>query len=213
VLGGSCITDHFQREKASALKLDIARGIWSEIAPLPGARKNFATCAIENDINVFGGTHSMRQASVLKYNTVTNVWSTLAPMPACSAFHCAIALDGLVYLMGAGTTSSEYFRFDPASGVWTTIASPGCARSHGAVSFQLGGCLYVAGGVGHGAGARVERYDAVADTWTPVLDMLEGRTCFSAAIIGFRGSFEGEQDLFDALIDKAVNGGSSAASF
>jgi hypothetical protein len=49
----------------------------------------------------------------------------------------------------------------------------------------------------------VLRYDAVADTWTPVLDMLQGRIYFCAVSIGVSGPVKKEQNLFDALIDKA----------
>jgi hypothetical protein len=49
----------------------------------------------------------------------------------------------------------------------------------------LGGAYvlqYVTGGLGHGE--QVLRYDAVADDWTPVLNMLESRAFFCAVTIG-----------------------------
>jgi hypothetical protein len=197
VLGGRRMIEGFMTGTASALKFDSTYGTWSEIAPLPEARDNFAACAIENNIYVFGGFYENEpRASVFKYDTVTNTWSTLAPMPDCSVHHCAIVLDGLVFLLGAGRTCSELYRFEPASGVWNTLASPGSAED--AACFVAGGCLYVAGGFDHGA--RVLRYDAVADTWTPELDMLQGRECCCAVTVGASGPVEEKQNLFDALL-------------
>jgi hypothetical protein len=204
VLGGCCRIGAFFVDTASALTFNSTHGIWSEIAPLPEARDNFAACAIDNDIYVFGGLYQdMPQASVFKYDTVTNIWSTLAPMPECSAYHSAILLNGLVYLVGAGTSGSELHQFDPASGVWTTLASPGYSEE--AASFIVGGCLCVAGGNDHGE--LVLRYDGMTDTWTPVVDMLKFRKCFGAVTIGVSGPVEEEQNLFDALIDKAASDG------
>jgi hypothetical protein len=53
VLGGYRSIGGLRRDTASALKFDSTHGIWSEIAPLPEDRYNFAACAIGNDINVF----------------------------------------------------------------------------------------------------------------------------------------------------------------
>jgi N-acetylneuraminic acid mutarotase len=200
VLGGRRSIGGRHGETASALKFDSMHGTWSEITPLPEARHNFAACAIENDIYVFGGYfHNASNASVFKYDTRANIWSTLAPMPERSACHSAIVLDGLVYLVSAGSACNKLYRFDPASNVWTTLASLG--RLDDAASFILGGCLYAAGGINNRT--NVKRYDAVADTWTPVLDMLQGRVCFGAVTIGCTGPFEEEQNLFDALLKKA----------
>jgi hypothetical protein len=206
VLGGRRSINGRQGDTASALKFDSMHGIWSEIAPLPRARENFAACAIEHDIYVFGGYYqNWPQATVFKYDTLTNIWSTLAPMPERSACHSAIVLGRTVYLVGAGIGNDKLYEFDPALGVWTTLATPG--RTVYAASFLLGGRLYVAGSLRHGT--RVLRYDAVIDTWTPVSDMLEGRAFFCAVTIGVSGPVE-EQNFFDALIDKAASEGPQA---
>jgi N-acetylneuraminic acid mutarotase len=204
VLGGCCKIDGVTRDTASALKFDSAHGTWSEIAPLPAAIYNFTACAIDNDIYVFGGLLGhVDQASVFRYDTITNMWSTLAPMSEPSAYHSAIALDGLISLVGVGTMCRKLYQFDPASNVWTTLASPG--HSEEPANFLLGGRLYVAGGLRHGA--RTLRYEVMTDTWTPVSDMLEGRQCSGAVTIGVSDPVEEEQNLFNALIDKATSEG------
>jgi hypothetical protein len=104
--------------------------------------------------------------------------------------------------------SRNFRRFEPVTGVWTTLASTLHYRFF-AASFVLGGCLYATGVQGEGFGdvARtVERYDAATDTWTEVAYMLEGRHSFCAVTIGPTDLVE-EQDLFDSLIAKTIREG------
>jgi hypothetical protein len=108
-------------------------------------------------------------------------------------------VDGLVYIVGAGDFGTEVLRFDPVSGLTSTLASTSSVRQHGA-SFVLGGCLHVAGG--QGLKSSMERYDVASNTWTAVADMLEGRANFGAVTTRSAGPAE-EQDLFDSLIVKA----------
>jgi hypothetical protein len=111
-------------------------------------------------------------------------------------------LDGLVYVVGAGEANDEAVRFDPASGVWSTLTATLLARFQGS-SFVLDGCLYVAGGTLMDSKVSVEHYDVATNTWTAVADMLESRSAFGAVTIGFVGPVE-EQDLFNTLIAKAA---------
>jgi kelch-like protein 24/35 len=111
ILGGAA--------SASVLKFDSARGVWSQVVPMPAARCALAACAVGSGIYTFGGRDADQedQTSVFKYNTVANTWSALAPMPVESSYHSASVLDGLIYIVGAGELSEDVLRFDPASGV------------------------------------------------------------------------------------------------
>jgi hypothetical protein len=71
--------------------------------------------------------------------------------------------------------------FRISSGAWSTLTSTLNGRQYNP-SFGLSGCLYAAGG--HGSESSVTRYDAAADTWTAVSNMLEGRAHFGAVTIG-----------------------------
>jgi hypothetical protein len=193
VLGGS---------EGSTLKFDSTQGTWSEVAPMPERRHGCAACAVGIDIYVFGGQEDREeQASVFKYDTMADEWSTLAPMPCTCALHSASVLDGMVYIMGVGYMSSEVLRFDPTSGVWSTLTHT--LNVHVAsTSFVLGGCLYVAGGCDS---SGVERYDVATNTWNAVANMLEERYACAAVTIASTGPAK-EQDLFDSLIAKASSG-------
>jgi hypothetical protein len=95
-------------------------------------------------------------------------------------------------------------RYDPASGVWSTLASTSKSRNDRS-SFVLDGCLYSAGGA-NAAGFCGELYDVVSDTWAAVSNMLEERTAgFGAVTIEPAApAAAGEQDFFDSLIAKAT---------
>jgi hypothetical protein len=90
--------------------------------------------------------------------------------------------------------------FDTASGVWSTLGATS-SNKHFNASFVLGGYIYMAGGVG--SPSSVERYDVATDTWTAVVEKLEGRVTFGAVTIGSADSVE-DEDLFDSLIAKAA---------
>jgi hypothetical protein len=121
-------------------------------------------------------------------------------MPNAEYGHSATELGGMIYIVAAGGDSCGLLRYDPASGVWSTLASLIHGGWHG-VSFSLGGCLYAAGG--EDSKANVQRYDVTTNAWTEVADMLLGRSHFGAVTIGSAGAAE-EQDLFDSLIVKAA---------
>jgi hypothetical protein len=157
---------------------------------------------------VFGGYSDELQAdqdTVLKYDTETNEWSTRAPMPDVYSGHgdnefIACVIDGLVYFVGAGVSGCDVLRFDPVSGVWSTLAPMLNNRWAGGRLYATGGCLYVAGG----QQSSTERYDAASDTWCFVANMLEGRRAFKAVTIESSAGPAKEQDLFDSLIAKAA---------
>jgi hypothetical protein len=184
---------------------DIAQGTRREVAPIPRARSDFASCVVGSAIYLFGGSDEdeERQDSVFKYDTVANEWSILAPMPNLSLDSMSLNASNvgdLIYIVGAGRDYNQVLRFDPASGVWSIIA-PTLSKRLFCSSFALLGSLYVAGGTS-GPGSSVERYDAATDTWAAVTHMLEGRYGFQTVTVTSANLSE-EQDFFDALIAKS----------
>jgi hypothetical protein len=67
----------------------------------------------------------------------------------------------------------------------------------------LGGCLYVAGGLGN-LSSTVERYDVATDRWKTVANMLEGRFDSCGAFTIGSADPAKDQDLFDSLIAKSA---------
>jgi hypothetical protein len=197
VLGGY---DEAMAETARVLRYDSAQDAWREVASMPAARIELAACAVGSDIFAFGGEgERVAQSSVFKYDTVADIWSTLAPMPVAGYGLCASVLDGLVYIVGTGASRCEVLRFDPLTFVWSTVARTSRARQ-GGTSFVIGGFLYAAGGI---AQSSVERYDVANNTWSALVNRLEGRLFARAVTIGSVGPAE-DQDLFDSLIAKVL---------
>jgi hypothetical protein len=208
VLGGS--VGENLNTTASVLKFDCIQGTWSEVAPMPEERSHCAACAVGTDIYVFGGDDDAGegQASVFKYDTQANAWSVLAPMPTTENGHSVSVIDGIIFIVGvyfeeAGDMRRSFLRFEPVTGVWSTLADTLFVRCH-AACFVLGGCLYAAGGIS--SPSTVERYDAATDTWTAVASMLEGRFHFGAVAMRLTVNME-DQNLFDSLIAKAIREG------
>jgi hypothetical protein len=187
VLGGMDLVD--RSTLASVFKFDSTHDAWSVVKPMPEARRNHAACAIGSDIYVFGGRSTVEsQTSVFKFATETNIWSTLEPMPLPCSYHSVSVLDDdQVYIVGAGIDGKCVLRYDTAK--------------QNRATFVLDGFLHVVGGGRNRS--SVERYDVVADTWTAVASMLEGRICLCAVTIRSVDSAE-EQDLFDSLIVRAA---------
>jgi hypothetical protein len=207
VLGGEVGGDEDDVISASAsvLKLKISESTWTKVAPMPEARSLFAACVVGSDIYVFGGMDEENcvRASVFKYDTKANAWDVLPPMPTARYGHSASAINGQIYIIGAGDDHRQLLRLEPATGIWSTLASTMHSRAN-AASFVLGGCLYAAGGVSRQS--TMERYDAANNMWTAVVSMLEYRNYYGAVTVGPIGNAE-EQDLFDSLITKAIREG------
>jgi hypothetical protein len=203
VLGG-VVGDNYDIS-ASVLKLDVAKGTWSEVASMPEARMVCVACVVGTDIYMFGGEDEEEdwQATVFKYDTEGNAWEEIAPMPATEIGHSVSVIDGLIYIIGAGDESRDVLRFEPATGVWSTLASTIHGRWR-AASYVLDGCLYAAGGTA--SPSHEERYDAKTNTWTEVAGLLESGHSCGAVTIGRTEDTE-EQDIFDSLIAKAVREG------
>jgi hypothetical protein len=203
VLGGSLTSDG-KFTTGSIFEFDSMQGTWSQVEPMPEPRKLHAACAIGSDIYVFGGRFNVsgNKRSVFRFDTETNTWSTLEPMPLPCSVHRVNVLDGhLVYIVGTGEDGKGVLLFDTDSGVWSTLGATSSSKL-GSVTFVVSGCLYVAGGEGNKP-SSVERYDVATDTWTAMVDMLDGRADFCAVTIASVDPAE-EEVLFDSLIAKAT---------
>lgn len=106
-----------------------------------------------------------------------NPWSPMAPFAAGTLEGESLVKlhDGSVLAIGgSGSTSVE--RFDTASGMWTAVAPMNAVHDNGIAVTLADGTVLVAGGSGGGTPtASTERYDPVADSWTPAASMAEAR--------------------------------------
>jgi N-acetylneuraminic acid mutarotase len=104
---------------------DPATDSWSTGQSAPAPFSTAATCAIGDEIYMFGGADANRQRIALTqvYNASTNSWSTKASLPtARSNATCARVGDQLYVIGGwSGALVDSVDRYDPATDSWTSV--------------------------------------------------------------------------------------------
>jgi type VII secretion-associated serine protease mycosin len=104
------------------------------------------------------------------YDPTTDSWTTLAPMPSARMNMQAAAVDGVVYVPGGYSLSSDanlavHEAYDIASNTWTTRA-PLPQPLSGANTATLGGKVFLFGGRStSGFEATAYQYDPTTDAW------------------------------------------------
>lgn len=137
---------------------DVTTKSLSRAPPMPSLKGGGgASVAWLGQVFVIGTDESHR------YDPAAGVWQSLPPLGLAREGH-AVAPDGgvLRVLGGLGTArchkrtvlaSTETLRHTGDSGGWKWQSGPRMPAARGWASFGvLGGCLYVAGGYGHGSG-------------------------------------------------------------
>lgn len=113
-----------------------------------------------------------------KYDPVNDSWSPVGNMPGGDrSFAYGVAVGGFGYagfganISGNATYLNDWYRFDPVSETWTTLATfPGTPRTHPAM-VATSTKIYV--GLGGSAGGDLDdwwEYDIATDTWTQRTD-------------------------------------------
>ena len=178
---------------------------------MPVALDEMSASALGKHIYVFGGKvgGSEATADTYRYDTEADEWATLEPMPEPRRGHASVVLGGLIYILGnSDDESCSVLRYDPASGSWSRLP-PVPSNRYDFTAFVLRGHLYAAGGELFGVNGNrvtttslVERYDAEADSWSPVADLRTARAMASVAVVGDAGD-GGEMDLFESTIARS----------
>lgn len=115
-------------------------------------------------------------------------WRFATPLPAGRYGHCACAVDGKIYVMGASQGAEppvdDVFQYDPATGQSEPRAKMPIVRAFTACSV-VDGIIYVLGGYMDylGAGDAVDAYDPAQDTWTSKSALPLGRAGHTSATV------------------------------
>ncbi|MBI5209460.1 MAG: hypothetical protein HY927_05735 [Elusimicrobia bacterium] len=193
VMGGNVAGD-----VATVEAYDSAMNSWSTLASLPGGRYAGEAAVIDGKIYYAGGwttVSGLPQSDLFVYDPATNVWNTLAGLPSrppngSNRSACGVggAINGKFYVTtgcdGFGGYRKIFDVYDPATNVWTTLASSN-EEHQSPAGGVIDGKLYVAGGQNN-AGAItsvVEVYDP-AGGWTTKAPMLTPRYGMTSAVIG-----------------------------
>ncbi|MBM4053650.1 MAG: hypothetical protein FJ264_03030 [Planctomycetes bacterium] len=162
----------------------------------PTSASNACAATIDGKIYVAGGyvpTTPPTRLDVLEvYDIASNTWDTTkAPLPKGLSGASAVALNGILYVMGgASTTTSggfidekELYRYDPASDTWTQLSPMNANRAFFGAAV-INGKIYVCGGHGDaGFLSSAEVYDPTANTWTTLASMNSARYDFGCVAI------------------------------
>ena len=141
-------------------------GTWQLGAPMPVARQELATGALDGKMYVIGGydADGNSTATVQVYDPITDTWTSAQSLPYAVNHNSAAVAGGKLYSFGAG--GGEVFVYDSNSNSWSAVASTHYVHSGTAAVGVIDNKIYVAGGTGTPSEGELEVYDPVANTWT-----------------------------------------------
>jgi len=138
--------------------------------------------ALAGKIYVVGGLAGRANANEI-YDVGTNTWSFGANLPVDTDHPWSATLEGLVYVGGGRT--NRVFAYDPATNVWTEVASSTFVHGGTPAAGIIDSRIYVAGGSGGGmAGNELEVYDPATNRWATLAQMGCARNHTAGGVIG-----------------------------
>lgn len=172
-----------------------APGSWSQGTNMPAPTSTAGSCVVDGTFYVMGGHDSKAGTNALRtvwtYDPRIDHWSTnRSPMPTGRKLLGAVAVDGLVYVVGGtgqgwpGALVLPVAVYNPQTDTWTNGASIPTAR--GALSAcAVDGIIYAIGGALSTSEqtAVVEAYDPKSNQWTSKRSMPQARGFVTASVV------------------------------
>jgi len=195
----------------------IAPGSWVTLAPMPSARQELATAALNGKIYVIGGfENSVSSNTVAVYDPATNTWASAQPIPVPNDHNSAAVAAGKLYSFGGHSQAA--FVYEPVSNTWSAVAPMNSLHDATPAVGVINDKIYVAGGVNPAGMSTqgVEVYDPAANTWTNVASMRVARNHLAGGVsngkfyaVGGRGSTDAPTAL--EVYDPQTNAWSTLA--
>ena len=171
-------------------------GQWATKAPIPTARAEAASGAINGQLYVAGGNASTQTLAVLEvYDPSTDTWSTKALMPVAIYSAASAVINGRLYVAGGASLNNPaqpnpfntLYSYDPTTDTWTALA-PMPTPEVGAAAANVNGELYVVGGISQSVinnprNGVLQVYDPTTNTWTTKTSMPTARAGAGAVAI------------------------------
>ena len=160
---------------ATALEVyDPATNTWETKAPLPTPRTSQAAAVIDGKIYVVGGAVSAVPAPIWQnvlevYDPATNTWETKAAMPTARGNPAAVAINGLLYVVGGtndafgGSSLRTLEIYDPQTNTWRAETALMPTPRRALAAGVIGSRLYAAGGYEGIAFNTLEVYEPPPD--------------------------------------------------
>lgn len=150
---------------------------WTDRALLNTGVSNVGAATVGNLIYVPGGwTGSVGVSDLQIYSPSSNLVTAGPVMPAANFAHAVVARGQFVHVLGGaadGSAGTTHFVYDTVAGSWTTAAPVPLAVQYPAAASD-GDYVYLLGGNTTNSDA-VFRYDPVANSWSGLPNLLEGR--------------------------------------
>lgn len=180
---------------ATAERYNPQTNAWSAAGTMSSQRYKHSSTLINGRVLVAGGSSSItpctcttfeRTADI--YDSATNTWAPTGALVTARYGHTATRLGNDMILVaggfggiqdtlhagGAALASAELY--DPALGVWSTVAPMTVARTEHTATLLDSGLVLVSGGTdGTTTYASAEVYDPVSNAWTAVAPMTFAR--------------------------------------
>lgn len=190
--------------------IDLQTMTWTSLSsPLATSRHGLGLALLKGALYAVGGHDGWSYLNTVeRLDLATKTWSYIAPMQTMRSTAGVAILNDKLYVVG-GRESSICHRtaemYDPHTNRWTNKAQMNKRRGGVSVA-SYNGFLYVFGGhdlpVSNPCCERtssIEKYDAVADTWTLIANLDIGRDSIGVAVLGNSiitiGGFDGTNYL------------------
>ncbi len=201
--GGTLSEGRGKTTTAAVLSYDFTTGLWGTLPSLPTARACGGMVNVDNHLVYFGGVNGTATADLsetlsLDLANPSAGWTAGAPMPNARDHMGAAVINGVVYAVG-GThlyqqttgNDAEVDAYDPATNVWTRVASLPIAWGSLETSTQvIDGKIVVVGGQTNGGYDglylnAVAAYDPTTNAWATVATLPEAvQSCSVAYVAG-----------------------------
>lgn len=113
---------------------DTETNTWSQLPPMPNARRGSAVALVNNKIYAIGG----QTAAVDSYDLSTGEWTTETPLPAIRHSAISITVGTKIYVFGGYTTAyqKDVLMYDTEALSWTTKTAMPSNLNHNFAGYQ-----------------------------------------------------------------------------
>ena len=158
-----------------------SNGFWQFMAPMPTARQELASAALNGKLYTLAGydrdLHSTALVEV--YDPATNTWSTAHPLPSATNHNAAAVAGGKLYSINVTTV----LVYDPTTDSWMQVASTNSGHGGTPAVGVIGDKIYLAGGFAAGSTRVLEVYNPATNTWTTLAPMQVARNHCAGGVI------------------------------
>jgi MYXO-CTERM domain-containing protein len=190
-------------------KYQLSTSGWMPVTShIPQHGSDLASAVFGSRVFLFGGrsNQSQRQVdAVSEFDPVTEVVTPRNPMPLVLFGHAAVPVPrlGKIFILGgysrdatdAGVMSDQTLQYEPATDTWTIkaplVVNGTPEQRLGATAFELGGKVYLVGGLRRSGGAFVPTtttlvFDPIANSWDYGPPLNVPRRWPGSAVVGGR---------------------------